>query len=461
MSRDFNGSTQYLYHATPAVTSTGFSVAAWVNTDSIVASQSIWCCARTAAHSGRFILAADMGNSFGGGARKLGVATEADSGGGFNAAFSTAQMSASTWHHCGGVWASSSPYRAAYLDGVRGTDNSSVVTTPSVDNMAVGRLHDASPNWYFDGRIAECAVWDAELTDAEMAALASRASPLTIRPQSLVAYWPIYGRHSPEIDVIGAFPLTLNGTPGQSDHPPIIRRRRAQIFVPLVAGGGGAVDLIVQDATHGHTADGVSLTQQHQLAVQDASHAHSADNLTLSVETALDIAESLHGHVADNLTITQEHVLAVADALHAHAADQCDVNSIDTLVVSEGLHAHAADNLVLTQDHFLVIAEAAHAHLADNIDLTQAHVLAIVEALHAHAAENVTLAEGSNNVWDEILENGLTARELMRLFAAALVGNASGLEGANPIFRSLDDSKDRITATYSGGTRTVTSRDAS
>lgn len=64
-------------------------------------------------------------------------------------------------------------------------------------------------------------------------------------------------------------------------------------------------------------------------------------------------------------------------------------------------------------------------------------------------------------VWGKILEAGFTAEEIMRLLASVAAGDASGLEGATPVFRDLADTKDRITATYSGGAREVTSVDVS
>jgi len=74
--------------------------------------------------------------------------------------------------------------------------------------------------------------------------------------------------------------------------------------------------------------------------------------------------------------------------------------------------------------------------------------------------EKVNDAGSASNPWTEVIESGLTAAEILRLIASAAQGSATGLEGAAPIFKSIDGTKDRITATYSGGTRTVTGRDA-
>lgn len=59
------------------------------------------------------------------------------------------------------------------------------------------------------------------------------------------------------------------------------------------------------------------------------------------------------------------------------------------------------------------------------------------------------------------VEGSLSLKEAIRLLIAVAAGDASGLEGANPVFKSLDGTKNRIEATYAAGERDVTSLDAS
>lgn len=74
--------------------------------------------------------------------------------------------------------------------------------------------------------------------------------------------------------------------------------------------------------------------------------------------------------------------------------------------------------------------------------------------------EKLNDAGSASNPWTEVIESGYTAAQILRLIAAAVQGNASGLEDGTPTFKGLDGTTDRVTATYSSGTRTVTSRDA-
>lgn len=94
------------------------------------------------------------------------------------------------------------------------------------------------------------------------------------------------------------------------------------------------------------------------------------------------------------------------------------------------------------------------------------------------AGTNIVLAKGTgvtgfndptaNDNADALLdraagvETGLTVRQAFRLFAAALLGKASGLDTTTAKFRDTGDSKDRITATVdANGNRTSVTLDAS
>lgn len=70
-------------------------------------------------------------------------------------------------------------------------------------------------------------------------------------------------------------------------------------------------------------------------------------------------------------------------------------------------------------------------------------------------------ASPSGSAWDEVIESGYTAGQIMRLLASVAQGDAAGLEGSGPVFKSIDGTKDRVTAAYASGTRTITGRDVS
>jgi hypothetical protein len=119
--------------------------------------------------------------------------------GSVEASLSTAAMVNDTWHRCGGVW-SASNNRVSWLDGVKSTANTASVTVASQNEFNVGRfVSTGTPTTV--GYVCEIGLWNAALSDAEMAALGKGAWVPSIRPASLVEYWPIAGNESPEVGI--------------------------------------------------------------------------------------------------------------------------------------------------------------------------------------------------------------------------------------------------------------------
>jgi hypothetical protein len=72
-----------------------------------------------------------------------------------------------------------------------------------------------------------------------------------------------------------------------------------------------------------------------------------------------------------------------------------------------------------------------------------------------------TAEENAAAVIAALIEGGLSLRDVLRIVLSVTAGDATGLEGATMVFKSLDGTKDRVEATYSAGDRTVTARDPS
>lgn len=68
----------------------------------------------------------------------------------------------------------------------------------------------------------------------------------------------------------------------------------------------------------------------------------------------------------------------------------------------------------------------------------------------------------ADEVWDEAIEGGWTAREMMRIMASLLAGKTSGAGTGVETFRDIDDTKDRIVASVTpAGNRTAITIDPS
>lgn len=159
-----------------------------------------------------------------------------------------------------------------------------------------------------------------------------------------------------------------------------------------IASVASGATLVIQDASHAHTVDNLTLTQRQALVIGDGVHAHSADLVSLGAN--LTIHDGTHGHSADNLTLVQRQALVVQDGTHAHTADNVVLTQRQALVVQDASHAHTADNVVLTPGGTgtsLVIADGTHGHTADNLTLSQHQSLVIGDASHAHSVDTLTL----------------------------------------------------------------------
>ena len=140
---------------------------------------------------------------------------------GFPATSSTA-LSATAWTHLCGVFASSTS-RSIYVNGGGKVTDSNSVTPTGMNQATFARDYNASTNREWNGPLAYGGLWNAALTDAEVAALAAGIPPQRVRPDALVACPPILGDASPEPDYCAARTWTVVGASSQSAHnPPVI-----------------------------------------------------------------------------------------------------------------------------------------------------------------------------------------------------------------------------------------------
>lgn len=134
-----------------------------------------------------------------------------------------ANYSTSNWQHAAGVWTSTSAWTVLLGGSHKGTATGSVVPA-NIDSVSVAELRGN----YVDALIAEAAIWNVALGDAEVLQLAQGLLPPFVRPQSLVAYWPLREPGTVlEIDWTPWSPrrydLTVTGaTP--ADHPTFLQK---------------------------------------------------------------------------------------------------------------------------------------------------------------------------------------------------------------------------------------------
>jgi len=163
------------------------SVAVWINSNNNGGSNSYVTCVNKALHitnPGSWGLSMDQT------AKKIRFVT---CWSGSTAEYATGgSLPLHEWHHIGGVYDGSNTI--LYVDGNQTIGTARTSTMPAL-NVAIRCFErNASPpgtnDW--DCSLAELGYWAVALTPAEMAVLASGASPLSIRPSSLVIYDPMF-----------------------------------------------------------------------------------------------------------------------------------------------------------------------------------------------------------------------------------------------------------------------------
>lgn len=219
MSRQFATATsEYLEIDTPAFTAYPFTMACWFNVTNITASHVLmWVGDKDVVNYMTFLAAqgSTAGDPVIAFSHEYGVGPT-----GTGRADTSTSYSANTWHHACGTWSGVSN-RTAYLDGGgKVTNTDAVIAMSNHDRTAIGAARDSSPGAYVDGLIAEAAIWDVTLTDAEVAVLAAGYAPPFVRPQNLVFYIPLV-RNNDE-DIVGGLSLTAFNTPTIGTHPRII-----------------------------------------------------------------------------------------------------------------------------------------------------------------------------------------------------------------------------------------------
>jgi len=227
MARLFDdASKEYLVYAGIPVTAYPFTMACWFMSDinaGAASNQTLIALSNTAVWHRLAI----FGNVAGDPVR---VQTNTSTTG--NADTSTG-YSTNVWQHAAGVWASTTS-RTAYLNaGGAVTDTSSQIFG-AVSDTYISAV-DLSVQW-MSGRIAEAAIWNVALNATEILALSKGVHPLTVRPDAIAAYWPLFGLDSPEPDLSPAtvaatrYPLTLHGSV-YANHAPVVFNRTRGIYL--------------------------------------------------------------------------------------------------------------------------------------------------------------------------------------------------------------------------------------
>ena len=239
MSLEFvAASNEYLSLASAPITALPFTIACWFRTTTVATGQALGAIETTTTANKWMIRLASNAGQF-----RL-FATQINSNSALTEAEVTVALSTNTWYHACGVFRTNSS-RDAYLNGANKASNTTSGTgVTGVNRMKIGAYTLTGPTvtGYMQGRLAEFAIWNIGLSDTEVSLLGIYGyTPIMVRPDALVEYWPIIGELSPEPGIVGGNLMTLNGTPTIAAHPAVIYPPTIQTnYAPGATGGGGS-----------------------------------------------------------------------------------------------------------------------------------------------------------------------------------------------------------------------------
>lgn len=247
MARSFNGTNQFLRRVDGTGLALPLTMAAWVYPQRNTAYEEVLALARSTDNNTGWFL-----QLRGPDGRRVAAVSAAQNT--YAIARSAGSFSLNQWQHVAGVFNASNA-RRVYLNGVPGSPDTTPINVPSVDRMLIGAWeYFGGRSAYLAGAVAEAAIWSVSLTDAEIAQLAAGYSPLLVRPNDLIAYWPLGGPfgNNDEDHSDNDYDLTAYGDPTWVDHPPIIYPQEPQPPEPVAGFLGAAGMTFFAGATSGH-----------------------------------------------------------------------------------------------------------------------------------------------------------------------------------------------------------------
>jgi hypothetical protein len=192
-----------------------------------------------------------------------------------------------TWLVC--VWRAHND-RSLWVNTSETTNTSNLApsNTPDELTIACNRSNTGTLQQFWNGEIAEAAMYDAGLGAADVAMLVAGASPLGVRAGNLVSYWPLLGRASPEIDLVGRFELSLVNSPTTADHPPVYAPTSIRVGVP--SGSTLISDAVIPAAWCGSLQADAALPLAWLASVAASSHLPADWSAALRADCALALA---------------------------------------------------------------------------------------------------------------------------------------------------------------------------
>jgi hypothetical protein len=209
MAYDFTDTSLQSLTANASVTGYPLTIVAWFNGKSTIGLNQFLATVDTSSAVGFHGIVANRSGTT--------VQAVSNAGGGPSSAISTTTWNINQWNHAAGIFADSTS-RTVYLNAAGASTNTVNVAVTGINNTSISGRWATSFGLQADALIADVGIWNAALTQPEIASLAKGMACDKVRPQSLVFYAPLA---RDLIDVRGGRTITNNNGATVVNHPRI------------------------------------------------------------------------------------------------------------------------------------------------------------------------------------------------------------------------------------------------
>ena len=180
MALSLNGTSSYIESTSTPVTTFPFTMACWFNPANVTAGGTLMSLG-VANGVDRFQMVnrGDLAGDFIAISSLVGVVD--------GTATSTIGYTANTWHHAAAVCTSITS-RSIFLNGGGKATNTTSSNPAGINNIMLGSRWSTSRGFFFNGRIAEAAIWSGALTDDQVISLSKGFAPYLVSSNNLKFY---------------------------------------------------------------------------------------------------------------------------------------------------------------------------------------------------------------------------------------------------------------------------------
>lgn len=234
----------------------------------------------------------------------------------------------------------------------------------------IGR--DVNGSQWWNGGLAELALWNAALTDDEAVSYHKGLSPLLIRPSLRRAYWPLMGRYSPEIDVVGGANATLVSTPTAGDHPPVIRPARRRFS---------------------QTTTAASYT----LTAPSGSYAETGTAATLRLGRKVGASSGTYTETGTAAGLRRGYTVAAGSGTYTETGTAAGLKATRRLTASSGSYSETGTAATLRFGHKVTAGAASYTETGTSATLRFGHKVGAASGTYALTGTDATLTSSSTS----------------------------------------------------------------